>query len=65
MTTKVKVAHVRLCFKSYGALNARLLDRCAADAGRQPHPALRDKTIWQVFEDERPSLVACRGQSRI
>jgi len=26
-----------------------------------PHPELRDKTIWEVFEEERPSLVPYVG----
>ena len=26
-----------------------------------PHPVFKDRTVWQVFEDERPSLVGYRG----
>jgi hypothetical protein len=51
----------RLRFKSYGELNAWLLDQCVAYARRHPHPVFKDKTIWQVFEDERPFLVGYRG----
>jgi transposase len=48
-------------FKSYAELNAWLMDRCIAWAKAHPHPELRDKTIWEVFEEERPSLVAYVG----
>jgi transposase len=51
----------RLRFKTYDELNAWLLDQCVAYAQRHPHPTFKDRTIWQVFEEERPSLVAYRG----
>jgi transposase len=51
----------RLRFKTYQELNAWLLDRCIAWAKAQPHPDMRDKTIWEVFEAERPSLVPYTG----
>jgi transposase len=51
----------RLRFKTYDELNAWLLDQCVAYARRHPHPTFKDKTVWQIFEDERPSLVAYRG----
>ena len=51
----------RLRFQSYDELNGWLLDQCVAYAKRHPHPTLKDQTIWQVFEDERPSLVGYRG----
>jgi len=51
----------RLRFKTYDELNAWLLDQCVAYAKRHPHPTVKDKMIWPVFEDERPSLVAYRG----
>ena len=51
----------RLRFKTYDELNAWLLDQCVAYARRHPHPTFKDKTVWQVFEEERPSLVAYRG----
>ena len=40
---------------------AWLLDRCVAWAKAHPHPDLRDKTIWEVLESERPSLVPYVG----
>ena len=47
----------RLRVKSYEELNAWLLDKCVAFAKAHKHPELPDKTIWQVFEEERPKLV--------
>jgi len=52
----------RLRVKSYEELNAWLLDRCVAYAKAQPHPELRDQTIWDVFEAERASLVTYTGR---
>jgi transposase len=54
----------RLRFKTYDELNAWLLDQCVAYARRHPHPTFKDKTVWQIFEDERPSLVAMRSRRR-
>jgi transposase len=47
----------RLRVASYDELNAWLLDRCVAYAKAHKHPELTDRTIWQVFEAERPQLV--------
>jgi DNA replication protein DnaC len=52
----------RLRVRSYEELNAWLLDRCVAHARAHPHPELRDRTIWEVFEAERPSLVPYVGR---
>jgi len=51
----------RVRVKSYDELNAWLLDRCVAWAKANRHPELRDRTIWEMFEAERPSLVPYRG----
>jgi transposase len=51
----------RLRVASYEELNAWLLDRCIAYARAHQHPELADRTIWQVFEAERPKLVPIRG----
>jgi transposase len=51
----------RLRFKSYAELNAWLLDRCVAWAKAHPHPETRDKTVWEMFETERPNLVPYAG----
>lgn len=51
----------RLKFKSYAELNAWLEDRCLDYAKANTHPELRDRTIWEVFEEERPSLIPYVG----
>jgi transposase len=52
----------RLRFKSYDELNAWLLDQCIAYAKAHRHPEDRDRTIWEAFEAERPSLVRHAGR---
>jgi transposase len=52
----------RLRFKSYGEMNAWLTDKCIAFAKAHRHPELTDRTIWEVFEAERPKLVAYAGR---
>ena len=52
----------RLRVKSYDELNAWLLDKCMAYARVHAHPERADRTVWEVFEEERPRLVAYRGR---
>jgi hypothetical protein len=52
----------RLRVKSYDELNAWLLDQCIAYAKAHRHPEQRERTIWDVFEAERPSLVRYAGR---
>ena len=52
----------RLRFKTYDELNAWLADKCVAYARAHPHPERPDRTVWDVFEEERPKLVAYRGR---
>ena len=52
----------RLRVKSFEELNTILLDHCIAYAKAHPHPELRDQTVWQVFEAERPALVPHAGR---
>ena len=49
-------------FKSYDELNAWLLDRCLVFAKAHPLTEWPDRTIWEVFEEERPRLVPYRGR---
>jgi transposase len=51
----------RLRVASYDELNAWLLDRCVAYTKAHHHPELIDRTIWEVFEAERPKLVPITG----
>jgi transposase len=52
----------RLRVKSYDELNAWLMDQCIAYAKAHRHPELREQTIWEIFEAERPSLVPYAGR---
>jgi hypothetical protein len=52
----------RLRFKTYDELNAWLLDQCIAYAKAHRHPEFADRTIWEVFEAERPKLVPYAGR---
>jgi hypothetical protein len=52
----------RLRFKNFDELNVWLTDRCIAYAKAHRHPEFTDKTIWQVFEGERPKLVPYAGR---
>ena len=47
--------------KSLAELNAWLQDQCIAYAQRTRHPEFKDRTVWEVFQAERPSLVPLRG----
>ena len=47
--------------RSYAEINEWLTDRCIKDAKKHPHPTIPGKTVWQVFEEERPFLMAYRG----
>jgi len=51
----------RLRAKNYDELNAWLLDKCIAYTKAHPHPELPERTVWEVFEEERPQLVGYRG----
>ena len=48
--------------KSYDELNGWLLDQCVTYAKAHPHPEFKDRTVWQMFEAERPSLVPYGGR---
>jgi transposase len=52
----------RLRVKNLDELNALLLEQCVNYARAHPHPEMRDQTIWQMFEAERPSLVRYAGR---
>ena len=47
--------------KSLVELNAWLEDQCIAYAKRTMHPEFKDKSVWDVFQDERTSLMELRG----
>jgi hypothetical protein len=47
--------------QSLAELNAWLEDQCIAYAKRTRHPELKDRMIWEVFQDEQASLMELRG----
>ena len=46
---------------SMAELNAWLEDQCVAYAKRTRHPEFKDRTVWEVFNDERSSLMELRA----
>jgi transposase len=52
----------RLRVKNYDELNAWLMDQVLRYAKAHRHPEQRDRTIWEMFEAERPSLVPYAGR---
>ncbi len=52
----------RLRVKSFEELNTWLVEQCIKYARAHRHPELRDCTIWEQFEVERPSLVPYAGK---
>jgi len=51
----------KLRFASYQDLNAHLAEQCRKEAERRRHPEQSDKTVYEVFEDERSRLIPNRG----
>jgi transposase len=51
----------RVRFESYAELNAWLADRCVAYAKAQAHPEQKERTVFEMFEAERPLLIPYRG----
>ena len=51
----------RPAFKSLDDLNGWLLDKCVTYAKEQRHPEQEGKTVFEMFEAERPLLMAYRG----
>lgn len=47
----------RLRFKSLEGMNGWLDDKCVAWARTRRHPEQGERTIWDVFEEERASLI--------
>jgi hypothetical protein len=50
--------------KALEELNAWLADQCVAYAKRTRHPEFRERTIFEVFEEERPRLMPFLGTIR-
>ena len=43
--------------KNLQALNQALMTECLVWAKSRPHPQFKEKTVWAVFEEERPTLL--------
>lgn len=55
-TLRQRVFTPRPHAKSIEELNAWLEGECIASARTSPHPDFPDRTVWEVFQDERPRL---------
>jgi transposase len=47
----------RLKVKDFAELNAYLMERCIGWAKTQPHPTIPEKTVWQVYQEEKPYFI--------
>ena len=52
----------RLRIKSFDELNAILVEQCITYARAHRHPEFRERTVWEAFEAERPSLIHDPGR---
>lgn len=52
----------RLRFDTFADMNGWLLEQCVLYARGHPHPERRDCPVWEMFEQERPSLVPYAGR---
>ncbi len=44
-------------FRSFAELNGWLSDQCISICQKRKHPEDKSKTVWEVFEEERSSLI--------
>ena len=61
-TVRERLFSPRVRVKSLEELNDWLVDQCVARAKVHLHPEISGKTVWEVFEAERSSLVPYRGR---
>jgi hypothetical protein len=61
-TVRQRFFSPRLRVKSFEELNTLLIDKCIAWAKANRHPEMTDRTVWEVFEAERPQLVPYAGR---
>jgi hypothetical protein len=52
----------RLRFKTLEDLNGWLADKCVAYAKAHRHPEQGERTVWEVFEEERASFIPYAGR---
>ena len=60
-TSRERIFTPRLRVADYDELNAVLRERTLAHAAATAHPEMKDRTILEVFEEERASLVTPQG----
>jgi len=60
-TVRERLFTPRLRFADYAELNAWLEARCLAYARDTAHPEHKDRSVWEMFEAERASLIAYAG----
>ena len=60
-TARERLFTPRLHFAGYAELNGWLAARCLSSARASAHPEARERTVWDVFEAERPLLLAYPG----
>jgi len=59
--TRQRLFTPRLRFASYADLNAFLREQSERDAKQRRHPEQSDRTVYDVFEDERTALIPYAG----
>lgn len=47
--------------KTYEEINAKLREMCINNAKTSMHPEFKDRTVFEVYEEELPSLIPYRG----
>ena len=57
-TTRRRLFIPRRHAKDLAELNEALAAECVSYAKRHPHPEQKSRTVWEVYEEERPSLQA-------
>ena len=60
-TSRVNFFSPLVHVKNLDELNLQLQTKCLAWAKKAKHPEQKDKTVFEVYEQERPSLLPSRG----
>jgi len=60
-TVRERLLKPRLAFATLAELNHRLADQRLAWAKANRHPEFTERTVWEVWQEERAALIACPG----
>lgn len=60
-TVRERLFKPRLKFATLVELNHWLADQCLAWAKANRHPEFTERTVWEVWQEERAALIACPG----